>query len=356
MDLTILQPDFTVVNIFDVYKSLIWTERYCAHGDFEIYTPLTYAAYTTFKADNYIKIAESKKAMVIETAKIITDKENGDMLLVRGTSLESLLKRRIIWGQKMLYGNLEDAINNILCDAIIEPSDSTRTVPNFTFVRSSDSLVTSLTVDDQVTTENVYEVIKNLCELGYLGFELYLNTVNHFNFRMYAGVDRSYSQMDVPWVVFSPEFDNLLSSEQTYDKEYLKTVTLVLGAGEGADRPAAVTQLSSGTGSGWNRRELYTDASDISLEVEGVVIPPEDYAAQLVNKGNIHLSENTEMNFFDGRVSNEGTFIYDRDFGLGDIVQIENNYGDGGRARVTEIVRTKNSDGVSLYPTFTMIT
>lgn len=355
MNIYILDTTFREVDILDEFVSVIWTEKYRGYGDFEIYIPLNFKSYMTLREDYYLTLQGSKKSMIIETLDISTDKEKGNMLVVKGRSLESLLDRRIVWGQKALFGNLQEGINNLLCDAIIEPTEPTRTIPNFVFEISNDPNVTILTVDDQVTAENLYTVILQLCEINDLGFEISLKKPSGFTFRLYSGVDRTYDQILTPWVVFSNEFDNLLTSKQTLDKRYLKTVSLVLGAGEGADRAGAVSQIPSGAGEGMDRREMYTDGSDIAEEVEGIIVPPEEYVAQLITKGNKSLAENTQIEIFDGQVDTNGIFVYDRDFQLGDIVQIENNFGDMGKARITEVIRTWSATGEEVYPTFSMI-
>ena len=37
MDVTILNTDLDAVSIVDTYESFIWTDRYYAYGDFELY-------------------------------------------------------------------------------------------------------------------------------------------------------------------------------------------------------------------------------------------------------------------------------------------------------------------------------
>jgi hypothetical protein len=355
MKVYILDTNFEKIDILDEYISLIWSERYNKFGDFELYVPLNLQTYLTFRPDYYLELENSKTSMVIETLNIKTDKDSGDLLTVTGRSLESILDRRIIWGQKVLFGDFQDGINELLCDAIIEPSEPTRTIPNFVFVGSTDTNITNLTIDAQVSTENLYSVVQKLCEINDLGFELSFKKPNGFNFRLYSGIDRSYDQIALPRVIFSNEFDNLFSSEKIQNKIPFKTVSLVLGAGDGADRAGAVAQIPSGAGSGLTRREMYTDGSDVDEEVEGVIVSPEDYAIQLINKGNIALSENSQIEYFEGQIDTNGRFIYGRDFNLGDIVQIENNIGGSGRARITEIIRSQNSTGEYLYPKFSMI-
>ena len=59
--------------------------------------------------------------MVIEELEIESDPEISPTLIVKGRSLESVLDRRIIWGQIILDGNLQTEIERILDENIINP-------------------------------------------------------------------------------------------------------------------------------------------------------------------------------------------------------------------------------------------
>lgn len=182
---------------------------------------------------------------------------------VTGRSLESILDRRIVWGQKLLSGNLQNGIKTLLNENVISPSDSNRKIPNFIFKESTDPAITKLKLEAQYTGDNLYDVIQKICEEQGIGFKITLNDEKQFVFELYAGSDRSYDQTENPYVIFSPKFENIINSNYIESKASLKTVTLVGGEGEGADR----RYTTVGGGSGLNRRELFTDARDISSNV-----------------------------------------------------------------------------------------
>ena len=46
-------------------------------------------------------------------------------------------------------------------------------------------------------------------------------------------------------------------------------------------------------------------------------------------------------------------FVYKKDFNIGDVVQVVNEYGQEATSRVTEIVISQDENGESLNPTFT---
>ena len=351
MEILVLNTDFESVDIVDSFKSMIWTDRYNSYGDFEMYLTINPDILKHLKEDYYLWLKDSEHCMIIEDSAIDSDTEDGNHLIVTGRSLESILERRIIWGQKVLTGNLQLAIQTLLNDSIISPTIQDRKIDNFIFEPSTDPRVTELTVDTQFTGDDLYVVIKKLCQSNNLGFKIVLNDNNQFVFSLYAGADRSYNQNINPYVVFSPDFENIINSNYFTSKANLKNVTLVAGEGEGASRKTTTV----GSGSGLNRRELFTDARDISSNVDGGTLTNEQYIAKLKARGIENLSEYTAKTAFEGEVEATRLFKYGEDFFIGDIVQIANEYGHEGRAYISELIISQSEDGVSIYPTFQTI-
>jgi hypothetical protein len=349
MDLTILNTNLDAILPIDTYKSFIWTDRYYSYGDFELYTAISEDIIKYIKQDYYLINRESEHVMIIEKILISSDVEDGNHITVSGRSLESILDRRIIWGQKTLSGNLQNGIKTLLDENIISPLDNNRKIDNFIFEASTDPVITGLTIDAQYTGDNLYNVIQKICEERNIGFKVTLNDNKQFVFKLYSGVDRSYDQTDVPYVIFSPNFENISNSSYIESRSSFKNVTLVGGEGEGTARKYTTV----GSGVGLNRREVFTDARDISSDVgDGVILTDEEYTAKLQQRGKEKLIENPEVISFEGQVETTLMFKYGEDFFNGDVVQIANEYGHETKARILEIVMSEDEEGLSVYPTF----
>lgn len=352
MDVTALNTNLDAISIVDVYESFIWTDRYYEYGDFELFTSMTDTILSYIRQDYYLQSRESEHVMIIEKIRINSDSENGNHITVTGRSLESILDRRIVWGQKTITGNLQNGIRTLLNENVISPADNKRRISNFIFEASTDPAITSLKIDAQYTGDNLYDVINKICSERSIGFKVTLNNNKQFVFKLYAGADRSYDQSVNPYVIFSPKFENIINSNYVESKSALKTVTLVGGEGEGSARKYTTV----GGGSGLNRRELFTDARDISSDVgDGVVLSDAAYTAQLQQRGKEKLAENTDVTSFEGQVETTVMFRYGEDFFNGDVVQIANEYGHETKARIVEIVMSEDEDGNSVYPTFKTI-
>ena len=353
MDITILNYNLDAIKVFDTYNSLIWTDRYNEYGDFEIYTPMTDDILTYMRQGYYLQRKDSDHVMIIESLKVTTDIDEGSNLTVTGRSLESLLERRIIWGQKTVNGSLHDGIKTLLTENIISPSNADRKISPFMFQDSTDPTILALTIDAQYTGDNLYETIQKICAERDIGFRVTLNDSKQFVFELYMGVDRSYNQTSNSYVVFSPKFDNLISSNYIESKKPLKNVTLVGGEGEGSER----RYTAVGNVAGISRREIFTDARDISSNTgtEGETMTNDEYIALLRQRGKEKLSENAEIYSFEGQAEMTTMFKYGEDFSMGDIVQVANEYGHEATARILELVTSHDETGYSVYPTFSTV-
>ena len=355
MEFLILDENLNASSVLDTYESILWTDRYNKCGDFEIYTSMSYTILNQIKQDYYIWTRDSEHVMIVEDIQITSDSEDGSNLIVVGRSLESILDRRIIWKQTVLSGNFQNGVKKLLDENVISPTDTNRKINNFIFVESTDPAVTNLTLKAQFTGDNLYEAICDLCASNNIGFKITLTDDGKFAFQLYAGADRTYDQLVNPHVVFSPAFENIINSTYLESKKSLKTVTLVAGEGEGSERKTTVVTIPSGGGSGLGRRELYTDARDISSTTDTGTLTEAEYNAQLEQRGTQKLAENTVTKTFEGEMETSKMFVYGEDFFMGDIVQIVNEFGIEAKARVVEMIHSQDENGIDFYPTFETI-
>ena len=355
MEFLILDENLQTSSVLDTYESIIWTDRYNKCGDFELYNSMSDTILSKIKQDYYIWTRDSEHTMIVEDIRITTDSDDGNNLITVGRSLESILERRIIWKQTILNGNFQNGIKQLLNENVISPTDTNRKIENFIFVESIDPAITDLTIDAQFTGDNLYEAICSLCASKHIGFKVTLTDELKFAFELYAGANRTYDQMTNPYVVFSPAYENTINSNYLDSKKTLRTVTLVAGEGEGSERKTVSVEIEVGGGSGLARRELYTDARDISSTTEGGTLTTAEYNAQLTQRGREQLAENTITKSFEGEMETTKMFKYGEDFFMGDIVQIVNEFGIQAQARIIEMIMSQDEGGIDAYPTFETI-
>lgn len=372
MDVYVLNKAFELIAVVDDYESLIWTDRHDSCGDFQIVFGMNIGLLSIFQEDYYIQIKKSEHTMIIEDIAISTNVENGAKLTITGRSLESILDRRIIWSAPTFSNNfgLQNGLKILLSQCFGNDAITNRRIENFVFVETSDAkIVAAIIPDHAYEGDNIYDVVCKLCAANKVGFKIILSETSkggkrdfEFRFSLYTGTDRSYGQNDNPYVIFSPKFDNLLDSNYYQSKADYKNVAWVLGESERKKTNGTYTTIlhsrTVGTATGLDRREIFVDARDSSLlekDDDGNTVFPNEYNNLLDAKGRQNLAEHETVKAFEGSVDTTGMFEYGKDYFVGDIVQIANEYGHEGKAYISEVVISCSREGQSIYPTFQTI-
>lgn len=353
MFFSVLNYKFEQVSLIDYFESAIWTDRYDDYGDFELYVPATDKVLQTFPEDYFLHYNRSDRLMVIENIELKTSVDDGDHFIISGSSMERLLNRRTIWRQTDINGNLQDSVERLLNENVIKPSDSARKINKFIFDKSTDPNVTKWKVTHQFTGDYLLDAIKTLCEEHDIGFKLIPNLdTGEMHFSLYYGANRSYDQVDNPYILFSPSLSNLSSSDYIRDFSKRANFAYVGGEGDGPARRFQTVQLKEGSASQWARRELFVDARNVQSRNGDQQIPDAQYNASLRSEGKKKLKENNKIEKFTSQVTLPENQQYDKEFFMGDLVTFTNNYGISSKARIIEYVRNQDKNGYKEYPTF----
>lgn len=342
MNIIVLDKTFKPCYILDNYESLIWVDRYNDTGDFEIYTPMNSKVLNNLRPDYYLQIADSRKTMIIERIEITSDFEGGSHLIISGRSLESILDRRVILPKQTIKGKFQTVLKKLITDAIITPTSSSigstyyklRTISNFKFQDSTNSNITSATIsEEEIDGANLLDIVRQKCQDAYIGFEMVLDGNNDFIFQFYDGVDRSASQSENRLVLFSDQYGNVSSSDFSSDGTNFKNFIIL------ASEKVGTRYYGNFTGTGLNHREYYESSNaETSSEM--------DYYGNLdVYHNGREISITAEID------PNNRQFVYNRDYFLGDIVEVGSELVTG-RARVTEYTINITESGKEYYPTF----
>lgn len=349
MDIYVLNSDYEKIGVIDSFQSVIWTTRYFTPGDFEIYIPADRQLLNLLQIDNMlvrdkdITGDECRNVMLIRNIEIQSDAETGDNLIITGQCLKSIVARRVVAEQTNLSGTVESCLRALITQNIISPLDTDRAINNF--ILGTDGSLTAATMAMQITGDNLAEALAEICTTYGYGWDVFIKGSN-LVFYIYEGADRSFNQNINPHVVFSTEYDNLLSSDYKEDRSEYANVAIVAGEGEGTARKKATV----GSATGINRFEIWVDERNTSSN--NGEITPTAYQELLEQAGAEKLAETGITTEFTGEVLSDTNFIYGVDYFLGDIVQIENDYGISKPARITEIIDSEDENGQTVIPTF----
>lgn len=348
MDIYVLDEKAEILDIVDVFQSVIWTVQYYSQGDFELIVPATKKNIDLMQKDRLLcrdkDITKDtfKNVMVIEDIKIESDWEEGDKLTVSGKSLKSIVGRRVVWKQTNLTGNLEAGIRYVLNENVIDPEEESRKIAN---VELDEAAGITDTIDAQLLGDNIAEWIESICSTHEIGWDMYVRNKKYI-FRLYKGTDRTYNQTEVPAVVFSDEYDNLLESIYTYERGDYKNAALIGGEGEGVNQRTTTI----GDATGLQRYETYIDGSSVSSN--GAIITEEQYHKLLQDYGKEQLNEVSDTESFEGNVVSDGNYKLNQDYFLGDLVQVKNEFGIEATPRIIEIIESEDEKGTAIVPKF----
>ena len=188
-----------------------------------------------------------------------------------------------------------------------------------------------------------YKVLSEECnsifETSAVGYHITLDyKAKQFVFDTIHGVDRTTAQNDRSWVKFSTDLNNI--GEQSYIDSSLdyKNMAYVAGQGEGSDR--VVIKVGDNT-AGVDRRELFVDARDLENKTA------------LPARGQQKLDEVKEILTFEGVPLATSTYVFERDYFLGDWVTVASRkWGITLNAQITSVTESWYDDGYELQVNF----
>lgn len=358
MEVYILDVLLQRMEVIDRFESLIWTERWASWGDFEIVIHSTPSNRSLLKSGTLLAMNLSHRVMVIENIENATSAEGIRMLKVKGRSIEAIFINR---GARVSMGSLTASptwdisdtpggvmrkiVHDICAPTGVDPipilvESRHPDIPASTIVEIAD------TIGVKLEPQTVYDALTNLANTWNLGFRLLrAGDVAQLYFDVYAGTDRTVSQTLRPPVIFSPGLDNLQNTSELYTIENEKNVAYVIAPNGFLEVLADATMPEP---TGLDRKVLLVKADDLDLAAGA---PLND---AMLQRGKEALSEYRAYQAFDGEINQNSQYVYQRDFYLGDLVELRNEDGNGNHMRVVEQIFVSDREGDRAYPTLAL--
>lgn len=336
MDLYILDPDINLQGVIDGYSSLRWRRRFFEPGEVELHCKASPENLALLRPENIIHRLDRQEAAIIEGVDIKST-DSGDEITVTGRMGSSMLDRRIITPTISFSGTVEDAMRKIVSDNAI----TARPLPHLVLGAAA-GLTPTATF--QATGKNVLTTCTALGRAAPLGVRVRLDVPGkQWVFEVYDGTDRSVTQHDRPYVLFSDKFQNITGAEYTLNTTGYANYAYVAGQGDGSARVVVEVDQTGGE----PRRELWVDARDLQ-QAEGQT--DADYRAQLTQRGTEKLAEAARVENFSAAAVDTANFAYLTDWDLGDIVSFE-KWGLRLDQRITEVEEVDEGGAMTITPT-----
>lgn len=336
MEVRIYSRDLRFQGVSENQTSIRWSRRYFEPGEFEIHVPITPENVKLYQLSNIVWLQGAVEAGIIEDLKF-EETNLVNKITAKGRFLESYMDRRIVYPAVNFAGYTEVAMRTLLEDIAVP----------FPYVELGELQGFDEEVSFQCTWKNLLTVETNLAKSANLGYRFRPDfTSRKIYFEVYKGLDRTRNQHERSFTEFSDDFDNINSATYILNDQLEKTVAYVAGEGEGDERKVVIVGDSEGTG--FDRRELYVDAKDISSSD----LTPAQYEAALIQRGIEKLNENVYSSSLECDTVPLGNFNYKVNYDLGDIVTTKKtNWNVGQDLRITEIQEIYEHGAMKVVPT-----
>lgn len=390
MQVYILDPDYNKLGVIDEAESILWKPKYNDVGECEIYIPCTEEYVSLLRRGNYIYRFDDDMFCKIEDFEIKTDVENGDYIIATAKDICNILAGRIVRWQIVFSGTFGQFIQKVLNDNVINPEQSHRAIPHFTF-DNSNLAEFSEKVEVSAFTDDLLQLILTACKTYSIGFRVSFNMeTRELVFRLYRGKNKASIDGE-EYIEFSPQYANILSSHYKEEEGNYKNVVYV--GYKSANKDDETIYLYSYPDNEYDikgeaRREMYVDGTGTSREItydelkqmfpnvsksgsqytseetvvatsegtgddEKITVTDFTYMKLIRRLAQDALAERVMTQSFEGDVDTVDSYSYKVDYNLGDIVKVINEYGISAEARITEIMESDDvNNGFSVEPKF----
>lgn len=334
MEIRFYNQDMDFMGVMENQTSLLWRRRYNEPGEFELYAPITENNLKLTERTNLIWMKGCDEAGVIEDRKL-EESDTKNQITAKGRFISSYMDRRLIKDTINFNGRVEEAMRQLLSDAVPIPRVQLGELQGFEEL-----------VDFQATYKNLLDYEEKLAKSAGFGFRFRPDfNAKLIYFEIYHGADRTTAQGVNNRVVFSESYCNLNNTIYRENDQLLKTVAYVGGEGEGSDR--AIVKV--GDAEGLELREVFVDAKDIRKDE----LSTEQYEAVLVTRGQEKLAEDIVTSSFECDTGADVNYRYKVNYDLGDIVTVRKKvWGITQNQRITEVQEIYEYGGRRIQPTF----
>lgn len=368
MEILILDTLLRPIDIVDVFKSIIWAERYSARGDFELVVEATPANKRRFSKNTKLAYSASKRLMFVQTTTEKTNADGQKLLTVKGFEIVDILAARLaveavgggISGTWLITGKtpgntMRYIFDEICVDGTVSGDDVIPFIyPGGLYAAGNIPEPAGL-IEWEQKPDSVLKALSDLSDIWDLGFRLYKDpNLAKLYFEVYSGSDRTTQQSILPPVIFSQDLENFQNTTEFEDiSTSFNTVRVMYTYSETVAEVTTEYTISLVVRDdaleppeGFDRRVKVLVVSSVP---EGVV----DIEAFLIQSGMDELMKSRPITAFDGEVSQHSQYVYERDFYLGDVVEARGTSGATSFMRVEEYIFVEDEQGVRSYPTLT---
>lgn len=377
MRLEVFDFELNRLGLIEIYSSINYTLKFIDVGSFELKCAINEQNVKLIQKNRFLWIEDEVCGII----QYISSSTDDGTITVKGKLAKEMLNWRWVYPCFVKTGEpaaLAESIVNIHC---VNPSESKRKMRGLV-IGNAGYVINKQHITYQKTGDTVLTSVQNISTANNLGFEIYFNprNTNPFKFVMLEGKDRTIGNKDgnKP-VVFSRDFENIVSGSYEYNDDSFRNIALVAGeTADGSNNENAtrtflvVDKVGSENVSSFYRKELYVDARDLQSEYSEEAITKDDegnditetvqkkmteqeYNATLSNRGFEKMGETLVEESYESQIRTDARTIYQfgKDYTYGDYVTvIDKSLGIMLNVQITEMQIVYDANGYDYIPTF----
>ena len=337
--LRILDKDINLLGEIDNYEEFKINRRFYSLSEFELKIKANKLHTDKLIKNNLIVIGKDYQNVGIILHREFNGLEKkSDELIIKGVTLKGLINRRLIIPDvgndyDSYNGNQETIMKYFVNKNCVNPINASRKIDRL--IISEDKLRGS---NDgwRSSYDNLSDKIKEIGEYCELGWNVVLNPSDkNFIFDVIKGKDLTINQNINPPVIFRSDFNNI--SNRHYLESIINSKNIVYA---GTKEDSSKIVLSEGESSGFERMEVFASVTYDDID-------------EIRKEAQLKLKEYEEIKSFELEVNPSSTFIYKKDYDLGDKVTIQDkNLKVTMDSQIVEVEELHNKNGTSLKITF----
>ena len=377
MRLEVFDFELNRLGLIEIYSSINYTLKFIDVGSFELKCAINEQNVKLIQKNRFLWIEDEVCGII----QYISSSTDDGTITVKGKLAKEMLNWRWVYPCFVKTGEPAALAESIVNNHCVNPSESKRKMRGLV-IGNAGYVINKPHITYQKTGDTVLTSVQNISTANNLGFEIYFNprNVNPFKFVMLEGKDRTIGNKDgnKP-VVFSRDFENIVSGSYEYNDDSFRNVALVAGeVTDGSNNENAartflvVDQVGSENVSSFYRKELYVDARDLQSEYSEEVTTKDDegnditetvqkkmteqeYNATLSNRGFEKMGETLVEESYESQIRTDARTIYrfGKDYTYGDYVTvIDKSLGIMLNVQITEMQIVYDANGYDYIPTF----
>lgn len=339
----------------DGYQSLQYERDYHGIGTFELHINRYMHGADDLQKGNIIALNKQANKVGIIVSREIGLNESGkqsENFVLTGLTMDSIMSRRVTvppstTSHDRKSGNAETVMKHYVHNHFINPADKSRKLDMLEIAPNQNR---GQHVAWESRFKDIGEELESISTESGLGWGIFVDfNTKKFIFDCFQSRDLTQNnEFGYSPVFFSPEFETVKSQSFIDSDTDYKNVGYIGGQGEGVER----TIVELGNASGWGRIETFVDARDVGTEDEDSEeeLTEEEIEQMLIDRGRKKMKEMETIFSLEAEIltpitrksyerTQEGQpssgqyvskqqqvtpFQYEKDFDLGDRVQIVN--------------------------------